>query len=156
VFKILKLTYLNSKELKKIKKILLERYDIKNALDCVLYCSQNNDLYLINNDMREISTENLRINTIGIYVAELKGTEIRFSIEGSQIFGKFAHKNIYEIDSKLARMWMYGLDIPCNEIDYGRELVIIKNKENGDFLGSGRYKEGLILNHVPKGRRIHE
>lgn len=155
MFKILKLTYLNSKELKKIKKILLEQYSIKEKLDYVFYITQNNDLYIINNAMREINIEKLRINTIGIYVGELKDDELRLSIEGSQIIGKLAKKNIYEIDSKLARMWMYGLDIPCKE-NYGKTLVIIKNKENGDFLGSGRYKEGKILNHVPKGRRIHE
>lgn len=155
MFKILQQTYLNSKELKRIKKILSEQYDIDEKLDYVFYMSQNNDLYLINNDMRETNVEKLRVNMIGIYVGELKNEEIRLSIEGSQIIGKLAKKNVYEVDSKLARMWMYGLDIPC-DIDFGKTLVIIKNKENLDFMGSGRYKEGKILNHVPKGRRIHE
>jgi len=149
-------TYLNSKELKKVKKIFLEQYGIEEKLDYVFYMSQNNDIYVINNDMRETSVEKLRVNMIGIYVGELKGEEIRLSIEGSQIIGKLAKKNVYEVDSKLAKMWMYGLDIPCKDIDFGKTLVIIKNKENNDFLGSGRYKEGKILNHVPKGRRIHE
>ncbi|MBW2998957.1 hypothetical protein KY321_05455 [Candidatus Woesearchaeota archaeon] len=142
--------------MKEIKSILLDTFGIDQGTDFVFYISPKNDLYVINNDMREFDVEDKRVNTIGIYIGELKQNEIRLSIEGSHFFGKYATKNVYEVDSKLAKMWMYGLDIPCKDQDFGKALVIIKNKENGDYMGSGRYKEEKILNHVPKGRRIHE
>ncbi|MBW3020958.1 hypothetical protein KY334_06695, partial [Candidatus Woesearchaeota archaeon] len=141
---------------KEIKSILLENFGIDEGLDFVFYITPNNNLYMMNNDMRDFDLEDKRVNTIGIYVGELKHKEIRLSIEGSYFFGKLATKNVYEVDSKLAKMWMYGLDIPCKDQDFENSLVIVKNKENGDYMGSGRYKEGKILNHVPKGRRIHE
>jgi len=154
VFKIQELTYLNSKDLKVIRKSMEVMYGLINRLDYVFMISKKNDIYIINNEFRTLDLDNLRANSVGIYFGEFKNNEVRLSIEGSQIVGPFANKNILKVDSKLAKMWMYGLDIPCKEEFSG--FVIIFNKDNNDYLGSGRYKENKILNHVPKGRRIHE
>ena len=45
-----------------------------------------------------------------------------------------------------------GTDIKSEQEFVG--FVIIKKNE--DFLGCGKYKEGIILNYVSKARRIKE
>ena len=143
---------LNSKEVKEIRHILERQYGAGEKLAYSFLLTGNNDIYVANQSIKSLDFKSVRINTIGIYFGELKDDEIRLSIEGSQIIGPLAKKNVFDTDSKIGRMWMYGLDIPCKE--EFNEFVIIKS--GNDFMGAGRYKEGKILNHVPKGRRIHE
>ncbi len=145
------LKILNSKELKEIRRKIEEQYGITEKFPYVFLLSEKEDIYIINDEVKNIDLDKLNINTIGIYFGQVRN-DFRPSLEGSQIIGKFVKKNILEVDDKVAKMWMYGLDIPCKEELTG--YVIIKNKDN--FLGSGRYKGGMILNFVPKGRRIHE
>tara|TARA_Y100000310_G_scaffold203585_1_gene203834 strand:- start:2046 stop:2486 length:441 start_codon:yes stop_codon:yes gene_type:complete len=141
----------------KLRKILFamfkEQYDIDEKFDYVFEETENGDIYIINRDVDKLDMDALKINTLGLYIGQKKKGEFRPSIEGSTLLGPLAKKNVLEVDKKVAKMWMYGLDIPCKETLYG--WVIIKSGK--DWLGSGRYKEeGKILNHVPKGRRIHE
>ena len=146
----MKQKFLNSKELKPIKKYLAEQFGYEEKLNYVFSISEKGNLYVINESVKEIDLERLHTHIIGIYFGEWKRGELRLSIEGSQIIGPKATKNILEVDSKIEKMWMYGLDIPSPELP---GFIIVKGR---GFLGSGRYKEGHILNHVPKGRRIHE
>ncbi len=148
----MELKILNSRELKELRKIIEFQYGIKERLDYVFLLSGKDDVYVINDAVKEFDLDSVKINTIGIYIGENRFDTFRPSIEGSQLFGPLAKKNVLEVDSKVMKMWMYGLDIPCKEKLAG--YVIIKS--GTDYLGSGKYKENKILNHVPKGRRIHE
>lgn len=148
----MELKVLNSRELKELRKTIEKQYGIKEKLNYVFLLSGKDDVYIINDSVKNFDLDSVRINTIGIYIGENRFDTFRPSIEGSQIFGPLAIKNVLEVDAKIAKMWMYGLDIPCKEKLEG--YVIIKS--GTDYLGSGKYKEGKILNHVPKGRRIHE
>src|SRR3989344_1978662 len=87
----------------------------------------------------------LRINELGLYVAKYD-KEFRLTIEGSQLFGRFATKNVHEINEEDSYSWMSGKDITCNKIYNG--FVIIKYKDN--YLGSGKWKENKIINYIPK------
>jgi len=146
------LKILNTREIKEILRYLEKQFGITDKPKNTLLISEKGDVYTVDSAIKEIDYEKLRINTMGIYIGEFRNGEFRPSIEGSQIFGPLASKGILEVDKKLAKMWMYGLDIPCKEELKG--WIIIKSGE--DYMGSGRCKEGKILNHVPKGRRIHE
>ena len=94
--------------------------------------------------------ENININKLGLYFGKIEHNEIRLSIEGSQIVGEKATKNILEISKEDSREWLRGFDLETNENLSG--FVIIKN--NNDFYGTGKIKEGRILNFVPKGRKL--
>ena len=83
-----------------------------------------------------------------MYLGELRNGELRLSIEGSQIIGKGSDKNIADIED--TRAWLRGEDLELVG-DYSGFVIIRHNK---DFLGCGRYKEGKILNFVPKARRL--
>ena len=92
---------------------------------------------------------------IGLYLGKIKRNEkIQLSIEGSQIVGPKAKKNIATLNDKNIKKWMEGMTIEefdCNNCEE-RNFVLITNGE--DFFGSGLFKENKIENYVPKGRRI--
>nr|MDO8079581.1 hypothetical protein [Candidatus Freyarchaeota archaeon] len=87
----------------------------------------------------------------GVYFGKLdEGGEIRLSIEGSQLIGKKAKKNIIEIDHDKAVKWMKGENLKVESKAQG--YVILKWKNY--YLGCGKLKNGTIKNYVPKDRRI--
>lgn len=95
-----KLKILNNKEIKGILKLLDNQFGFKEKFDYVFLMSSKNKIYLVNKNIGEIDIEKLRIDAIGLYFGELNHGELRLSIEGSQIIGKKASKNIVELDKK--------------------------------------------------------
>lgn len=147
----LMIKFLNSKEIKKILNWLKEKYEIKDLeLDYVFLENKKEKIFLISKKLRDLDFKNLRINSIGLYFAKREKNGFRLSIEGSQLIGKVAKKNVVEIDEEKLRQWVRGndLDMKIDSNDY----VIIKN--NNDFYGVGKYKNNKILNFTPKNRRV--
>ena len=169
-----RLTFLNKKKVKDIYNILDRQWSLKKGfekdLDYVFMMNSKNKIYVINNEITKVDFDILRIDNMGLYFGELKAGdmkngEIRLSIEGSQIVGPFATKNVVEISDGLKRLWVRGYDLEVNVSGKGKiaktadnldvkknPFVIVKNKD--DSLGCGRLKEGKVLNHVPKSRRV--
>lgn len=142
---------LNTREVKKILDWLKKHYGIKELkIDKVFLRSAKDKIYLISRKVSELETKNLRINLVGMYFAKEEKKGIRLSIEGSQIIGPKATKNVVELNKKQVDDWTKGQDINCDADAEG--FIIIKNDK--DFYGVGNYKEGKILNYVPKERRI--
>lgn len=143
------LQILNSKEKKEILKLIENQWNAKLKLNYAFLKNNKNRVFIINKDISKIELEKLRINSIGMYFCDLEHG-IRLSIEGSQIIGPKATKNIVEIDEEQVKQWFRGEDLEINENFDG--FVIIKHKN--DFLGSGKFKDGRVLNYVNKSRRI--
>jgi len=146
-----KLKILNKKEIQNILDILDKQFGYKGKLDYVFLQSEKNKVYIVNKDIDKIDLSKLRVNSYGLYILELRDNVIRLSVDGSQLIGPNATKNILELDDKTARDWLKGTDI-----DYNGDLkgfVIIKNQK--DFLGCGKVVEGKVLNYVPKIRRLN-
>ena len=144
-----RLIILNKKQIKEISAFLKKQFDAEFDFPVVMKSSKDR-IYLINKDISRIDLTKLRIDTMGLYFAEIKNNELRLSMEGSQMIGPHAKKNVLELDDKLARLWLKGNDIPVKTDMKG--FLIIKN--NNDFLGCGKFVENRILNFVPKTRRI--
>ena len=72
------------------------------------------------------------------------------SIEGSQIIGKMATKNIYKMPDKDLKEWLNGLDLETDDNSIGYKLI--KNKD--DFYGVGYFRDNKIRNFIPRYRRI--
>ena len=87
---------------------------------------------------------------LGLYIGKIESGEIRLSIEGSQLIGPTAKKNVLEITEKQVRNWLRGQNLETNSKQ--KAFVILKHKK--DFLGSGKMKKGKVINSVPKIRRI--
>jgi len=163
------LKFLNSKEVKEILKLIENQWGAELKLNYHILKNNKNRIFLINKDINKIELDKLRINSIGMYFCDLENG-IRLSIEGSQIIGPKATNNVAEIDEEQVKQWLKGEDLelregsssrtsnisplpsPRSRQDYSGFVVI---KHDNDFLGTGKYKEGKILNYVSKSRRIN-
>jgi len=143
---------LNSSERKKILNKLNEQFGIKNLPYKILqFVKEKLRIYSgnINNNQLKILDKVLHIETIGLYFGKLDDSEIRLTIDGVKLLKNEISKNIVELDNSQFREWMGGLMISLfSEPGY----KIIKFKE--DFLGCGKSNGKMILNSIPKERRI--
>lgn len=144
------LKILNTREKKDINKKVLEQWNCELAKSFVFLLNNKNKLYIADPDIGKIDTEKLRVDNLGLYVATVNDKGIRLSIEGSQLLGPKAKKNIVELDYENMRSWFRGEDINIDTDCKG--FVILKH--NNDFIGCGKVTEKGILNFVPKTRRI--
>ena len=144
-----RLRILNTREIKDIDKKLSEQWGCSKRFDYVFLVSKDDNIFITNRDFGKIDTKILRINSVGLYFGELKNERLRLSIEGSQIVGPCAKKNVIELDDAQSMEWLKGNDVDkeCEDC-----LAIIKTKFG--FAGCGQAKQGKILNFVPKTRRI--
>jgi NOL1/NOP2/fmu family ribosome biogenesis protein len=153
------LRILNSKETKHLAEKLQEQYGYdydKKANEYVFLMNKDNRIYVVSRNIELIPYDSMKIDSIGMYFGELYKESLRLSIEGSQMIGPHANKNVYEISKEQMLDWIKGLDIPHE--DTGKDFIIIKNvnMETGhtDYLGAGKYKEGKIMNYVSKSRKL--
>ena len=145
------LKILNSKEIKQILKLIENQWNARLKLDYAFLKNNKNRVFIVNKDISRIELEKLRINSFGMYFCETRDNEIRLSIEGSQLVGPKATKNIVEIGESQVKQWLKGEDLEIKG-NYDGFVII---KYNDDFLGTGKYKSGRILNYVSKARRIN-
>lgn len=142
---------LNTREIKKILNWLKGHYGVKELkIDKAFLQSTKDKIYLISKKISELDPKSLRINLIGLYFAKIEKTGVRLSIEGAQIIGHRSTKNVVELDEEQMNDWIRGKDLDYEA--YVEGFVIVKHKT--DFFGVGTYKDGKILNYVPKERRI--
>ena len=147
------LRVLERKDKKTFLQLLKKQFGFENKLDYTFLINNKNKIFIINKDLANIDLEKIRLNSVGLYIAEFRNNEVRLSIEGSQLIGKKAKKNIIELDEKQAREWLKGKDIEREAKEETKGFVILKHKN--DYLGSGKIKENRILNFVPKARRLN-
>ncbi len=148
----MELKILNTREKKDILKTIKEQWGAELKTDLVFLLNSKFKLYLMSKDFAKLDESSLHIDKIGMYFGEvMKNKEIRLSIEGSQMVGPIAKKNVVEVSDGEAKVWLHGNNIIRKNIKESG-FVIIKN--NDDFIGCGRVKEEEILNLIPKTRRI--
>ncbi|MEK6953324.1 MAG: hypothetical protein AABX29_10025 [Nanoarchaeota archaeon] len=142
---------LSKKEVKKLIKQIQEIFGIKNLkLDYLFFKNNDNKIYILSKEFSDLDSSKFKINNLGLYIIKIEPFGIRLSIEGSQLIGKKATKNILEIDNP--KEWMKGNDIVADK-KY-KNGVLIKYKDK--FLGSGFYSKGKIINFIPKSRRVRD
>lgn len=146
-------SFIPSRDLKQFCKRIKDQYGtVPELFDELAFVQGKDKIYIIERDAGKIDLKNIRINSIGLYIAEVKGGQLRLSIEGAQIIGPTATKNVCEISEEQLKQWFKGQDLKAEGAYSG--FVILKC--GNDYVGSGKYREGLILNFVPKSRRLQE
>jgi NOL1/NOP2/fmu family ribosome biogenesis protein len=143
--------FLNNKESKDILKQVEAQWGAKLSLEFTFLKNNKNRIFMVNDEIKNIDLEKLRINSIGLYFCEID-KDIRLTIEGSQLIGPKATKNILEISDEQVKQWLRGEDLDLDSIQELSGFVILKN--GSDFLGTGKFKENKILNYLGKSRRI--
>ena len=144
-----KLKILNTREVKRILALLKAQWGFAHKLDYVFLMNEKSRIFITNRDFARLQTEKLRINSVGLYFGELTHNELRLTIEGSQLIGPGAEKNVVELTEEEEYEWLRGSDLKKKA---PKGFVILKHKTH--YLGCGKAKNGNILNFVPKTRRI--
>lgn len=147
------LTILNTRDIKRIRQLFEETYGAFFAGDYAYLQGKDGRLSLINKDIGKIDLQKLRVDKFGLYVAEIKGSSVRLSKEGAQLLAKEARdklKNIVELDDREIKAYFHGVDI---RKDLGSEAKFVLIDYKGDIVGCSKYKDGVILNYLPKIHR---
>ena len=149
----MKLRILNTREIKDILARLKDLYDYTEKIESAFLMDGKQKIYLISKSISLIDFEQLNINSMGLYFADInKYNELRLSIEGSQLIGPHAKKNILELSEEQVRAYFHSEEIPMNEKNTGFMLLRYKN----DFFGASKIKDGKLLNYLPKVHRTKE
>ena len=159
------LKILNNKEIKETLKLIENQWNAKIKLEYGFLKNNKNRIFTVSQDISKIDVSKLRLNSVGMYFCELDERGVRLSIEGSQIVGPKATKNIVELNEEETKKWFKGEDLEKDCKDCSG-FVILKNKYQKksfskekiffaeDFLGCGKYVNGKILNYLGKTRRV--
>lgn len=140
---------LTKKEVKQLLNKIKQQYNISNLdLDYIFFKSKDR-IYLISKEFSKADLENLRINSLGLYFANIRD-KLRLTIEGSQIIGPLAKANVLEITETQLKEYFKGNNLKTNK--NFKDFVILKY--NDKFLGVGKYKDNQIINFFPKERRV--
>lgn len=139
---------ISNKEKKLLLKQLQDQFDFSEKLDYSFFINPDKKIFIFNKGA-EIDFSKIKVNSLGLYFANVEN-EIRLTIEGSQLIGPMSGKNILEVDEDQLQDWIHGRNIETDKELEG--FVLVKNKN--DFYGTGKYKEGKIINFVPKERRL--
>ena len=149
----LKQTVLNAKEKKKIRGILSDQWGIVDTREFEMLQNEKGRIYIANRSIENVDWNKLRINSIGSYFGEMLDGKMRLSIEGSQLMGPIAKKNVIELSSQDARLWLKGYDL-AQGMYQGEIGAFMLVRHQNDFLGTTKYTTTKLLNYVPKERRI--
>ena len=142
---------MNSKEIKQLHTLFKKNWGFNSKLEFTFLKTDKEKVYGINKEICKIDFMKLKIDSLGLYMGELKKGQLRLSIEGSQLIGPYSDKNIIKLDKDELKEWLKGEEIPVNFEE--ENFVIIKHEK--DYFGSGKLKNGKILNYVPKTRRLN-
>lgn len=151
---------LNSKEKKVLLQKMQEHYGFSGDFAYDVLLNENKmKYYLIRPEVLDFPIEEHRIETIGLYFGQLMPEGVvRFTVDGSQIVGPRATRQVYEVNDKQFHEWIRGRDL---EVDTGAESWILI-KHGNDYVGSGKIvhkneageEKTLIHNYVPKTRYV--
>ena len=142
---------LNSKEIKETMRLVKEQWGADLKLDFGFLQNTKNRIFIINREISGIDLSKLRVNSVGMYFCEVDSKGIRLSIEGSQLIGLYATKNVVELNKEETMQWLKGEELQ-KECEGCSGFVIIRHGK--DCIGTGKYSKGRILNYVGKTRRI--
>src|SRR3989344_2096365 len=114
---------MNSKEVSHIQEMLKSEFGFEEPLNYVFLVSNKEKVYIVNRETASADLKGIGISSLGMYFADTNKEGIRLSIEGSQIVGKKATKNIFEATEKEAREWLQGMEISRTEGMSGSVLI---------------------------------
>lgn len=151
-----KLIFLNKKERQKVFDALNECYGFEKFEIFEKYeiLSRENDddsekIFLLSKNAVDIDFENLRIDSMGLYFGEFKKGQFSLSIDGSHIIGKFCTRNVLDLEREQLNRYISG-----ENVDFSHEDSFVLVKFGNDYLGSARLKDNVLINNMPKERRV--
>lgn len=152
------LSILNSKQRKRILAQLEEQYGFSGSLDYVFLLQETKQkIYLFTKDLAKLDLSDLRVDSMGLYFGAIFEGKIRLTIEGSQLVGPQAEKNIVSVGKEAMQRWMQGEKLLLSGLDEDGfmqgDFVLLRYGD--DFLGCGKVSGDAIANYIPKTRYVH-
>lgn len=151
-----KLVILNTREIKRIREIVVDQFGYFPKQNYAFLQNEKNRLFIVNKDLARIDLNKLKIDRIGLYFGEYKDNFVRLSKEGAQFLALKAKEdkkeleNVVEIDEKEMKVYFKGQDLGKNIGGKSRHILL---KYDKNIFGCAKYKEGKILNFLPKIHR---
>ena len=143
----------NSREIKKLRLLMEKQYGFFHSGDYAFLLSEKGRLFLVNKSISKVNLEHLKIDRMGLYFGELKENHFRLSKEGAQFIVKLGGKQvkpIIDFTSDEVKAYFQGEDLP-QDLGESSKAIILRYKN--EILGCAQYKEGKILNFLPKTYR---
>ncbi len=154
------LTILNTKEIRQLREMLLKQFGYFPKEDYAFLRNENNRVFLINKDVAKLDWQKLIVDKMGLYFGEFPerefGKEFRLSKEGAQLLGVWAKKdkvklkNVVTLTAEEVKEYFQGRDL---QKDCGTENQFVLLQYQNSIFGCAKYKEGRILNFMPKIHR---
>ncbi len=147
---------LNAKEIKHIREQCIHEFGYFWEGDYAYLLNEKDRLFIINNDLIKVDLKKLRIDRIGLYVAEVRDKQVRLSKEGAQLLVQEAEKsgkkikNLLQLTPEEVKEYFQGLDLSK---DLGEESKLLVLQYQNNTIGCARYKEKTIINFLPKLNR---
>ena len=146
---------MSKEEIKRLENLLEKNYGAKIRFKDKIFKTSEEKVWLVSKEALDFDFSKLKVNSVGLYFGKLKRNEkIQLSVEGVQLVGKKAKKNIVIIDEENLKKFLQGFDFSAQKlIDCEtNNFVLIKHED--DFIGTGILRENYIENILPKARRI--
>jgi NOL1/NOP2/fmu family ribosome biogenesis protein len=151
------LIILNNKEVKPFKEMLVKQFGYSLSEDYAYLKTSKDKIYIINKDIARVNINNLIIDKVGLYFGEVNQTEFRLSKEGAQLLGleakkhKVELKNVVELTNEEMESYFASVDL-IKDLGSDNKMILLKYKD--DVFGCAKYKQGKILNFLPKVHRV--
>jgi NOL1/NOP2/fmu family ribosome biogenesis protein len=145
-----KIDIMSKRDVRGVERMMTDQWGSAIPEGRIFLRSRDGSLHVTTEDAVHVNDTLLRIDSIGLYIGAIESGELRLSIEGSQLIGPMATKGIIDLDESGMRAWIRGDDVATDDGQTGFLLVRFRN----DFLGTGKIKNGMLLNFFPKSRRI--
>ncbi|MDP3990209.1 MAG: hypothetical protein Q8Q01_03310 [archaeon] len=145
-----KLKIFNSKEVKKLREVMIKEYGVSIKGDYAFLLNERERLFLVNKEISKVNLDNLRIDKIGLNLGEYKNNQLRLSKEGTAFFVENSDgepTNIVDLSKEETITYFEGLDLVKDLKEEDRMIIL---RYENEILGSSRYKDGKILNFMPK------
>ncbi len=142
---------LGSREVKKIREQLIDQYNLSDFPKGVwVLDKKHKKLYLTTETIAKVIKKLKHMQRIGFYFGQLMNEGIRLSFQAAFEIAPLAKKNVISINELELDEYMQGHNIK-KKCDVENTFVIIKHKDY--VLGCAKYKQGEIINYVPKEYR---
>lgn len=148
-----KLKILNTREIKEIKELLEKQFGFSGKLGYAFLQGENGKLFIVNKEIEKVPPQKLRVDKYGLYFGELRNKELRLSMEGAWLVGKEAGRGLVEINKEELKTYFRGESL---QKDLGKERKFMLLKFRDDVIGCAKYKDGEVINFLPKIHRSGE
>jgi NOL1/NOP2/fmu family ribosome biogenesis protein len=120
----------------------------------VFKTSKEEKIWITTKESLAINMEKLRVQSMGLYIGRLDKGTIRLSVEGAQLAGRSATKNVVEINKENEWDFLRGFDVNTAKKTDAEDNSYVIVKCGADILGVAKLIGEKLQNVLPKSRKL--